>query len=106
MSTGLRQTLVALLAGPILFTVHFWGVYLTAEWDCRFGSSNRVTVVVTLVATVVAAAATGWLTWRSYRHRQDDDPDDVIALAGLLLSGISVVAVLFVGVTALVLPPC
>lgn len=106
MTRDLRHTLVTLLAAPIIFTVYFWGVYLTAEADCRFGSSNWIVVAVTLAGTVVALAATGWLAWRSYRLRQHEDTEAVIALAGLLISGISTVAVLFVGVTALVLPPC
>jgi hypothetical protein len=106
-------------------------VYLAVEAGCTgAGPGLRlfnppVPTVMTLVATAVAAIAclgfAGWahLRWRANKHDslmdeagdlsgdpQKHDHGGSLAFAGFLLSLISFVAILFVGLPALVLPAC
>jgi hypothetical protein len=124
-------TATSLLAGPVIWSVHFMLVYLVAEGGCTGdGPGLRlfdppVPKVVTLAATAVAAfaslacAAWAYRRWRAVRHEQEageaaDRPSDLderdsggsLAFAGFLLSLLSFVMVLFVGLPALVLPSC
>ena len=124
---------VLLLIGPVVWFSHFMLVYLVAEAGCTGdGPGLRlfdppVPVITTLVATVIAVpicvAGTVW-AWRWWRRSVEEVPsaadsgetlsgefdDDrrrgSLAFAGLLLSGFSVVAVLFTAAPALVLGPC
>ena len=123
-----RVTWVVFLGGPVIWFAHFMVVYLVAEAGCTGGGAGlrvfdppvpaRVTLVVTALAAVGCLAFAGW-GYRWYvasRHRDAaDDPGDLagahadrdrggtLALAGFLLSLFSLVAVLFVGLPALVL---
>lgn len=118
---------VVFLGGPVIWLSHFMLVYLVAEAGCTGGGPGLrafnppVPATVTLAATVVAAA--GCLTFAAWGHRRwvaarhsvaADDPggltgpyeerDDgaTMAFASLLLSLFSFIAVLFVGLPALV----
>jgi hypothetical protein len=126
-----RVIWVAFLAGPIIWFAHFMIVYMVAEAGCSGGGPGLevfdppVPTVVTVAATVVAALACVWTaawTWRRWRFRPrtqpwgatDDlaadldqgDRDGLLSFAGFLLSVLSLVSVLFVGLPALVLPAC
>jgi hypothetical protein len=123
-----RIALVILLAGPVLAITHFMLVYLAAEAGCMGdGPGLRlfdppVPDIVTLVATtVVAMACLGFARWSFIRWRErrrepgeaastDDllapDRGGELAFAGLLLSALSFVTVLLVGVPAIFLPTC
>jgi hypothetical protein len=121
-----RAAWVAFLAGPVIWFIHFMVVYLAVEAGCTGeGPGLRVfnppvSDIVTLAATAVAAPAcvvfAGWafLRWRARRHGQAPDDGELevhdrggsLAFAGLLLSSLSFVAILFVGLPALVLPAC
>jgi hypothetical protein len=119
---------VVLLGGPVIWFTHFMFVYLVAEAGCAGGGPGLrafnppVPSVVTLAATAVAAA--GCLAMAAWAHRRwvaaqqgpaADDPGDLagryeehqrggtLAFASLLLALFSFVAVLFVGLPALVL---
>ena len=123
-----RVTWVVFLGGPVIWFVHFMVVYLVAEAGCTGGGPGLrvfdppVPAAVTLVATALAAAGclafAGW-GYRWYvasRHLEaaddsgdlsgahaDRDRGGTLAFAGFLLSLFSFVAVLFVGLPALVL---
>jgi len=126
-----RVIWVALLAGPIIWFVHFMVVYMVAEAGCTGGGPGLevfrppAATIVTIVATVVAALACVWAAvWALRRWQARDDrsgaamTDDVgadlehgdrnglLAFVGFLLSSLSVVAILMVGLPALVLPAC
>ena len=126
-----RVTWLVFLAGPVIWFVHFMVVYLAVEAGCTGAGpglrlfSPPVPTVVTLVATAIAAIAclglAGWaqLRWRASKHEPGVDgagdlsgdlEDHVhggsLAFAGSLLSLLSFVAILFVGLPALVLPAC
>jgi hypothetical protein len=123
-----RVTWVAFLGGPVTWLTHFMLVYLVAEAGCT-GDGRGLTAFdppvpsrVTLAATVVAAA--GCVAFAAWSHRrwaacrrgeaaddpgglagphQEHDRGGTLAFAGLLLSVFSLVAVLIVGLPALVL---
>jgi hypothetical protein len=119
---------VVFLGGPVIWFSHFMLVYLVAEAGCTGGGAGLrafnppVPSAVTLAATAVAAlgclAFSAWAhkRWVAARHGPAaDDPGGLagdheehhrggtLAFASLLLSLFSFVAVLFVGVPALVL---
>ncbi len=116
------------LGGPVIWFSHFMLVYLVAEAGCTGGGPGLrafnppVPSVVTLAATAVAVA--GCLAFAVWGHRrwvaarqgvavddshrlsgehQEGDPGGTMAFAGFLLSLFFVVAVLIVGLPALVL---
>ena len=122
-----RFALAMFVAGPVIWSVHFLLVYLVTEAGCT-GEGPGLTLfdppvpkAVTLAATAAAAlaalACAGW-SWRRWRTDaaevaadiagglQDRDRGGTLAFAGFLLSLLSVVTILFVGLPALVLPSC
>ncbi len=120
-----RRTLALFLAGPLIWTAHFLIVYLVAEAGCTGDGPGLnlldppVPTVATLAATAVAALAClatargGYRRWRADQHERADgaglEPPDrggALAFTGFLLSLLGFVAVLFVGLPALVLHPC
>ena len=126
-----RTALIVFLIGPILWATHFGIVYLVAEAGCTgAGMGLRfldppVPTIVAVVATVVAGIAclgTAWWAYRRWRavasRTADEDAavrtglpgDDVrggtLEFAGFLLSLLSFVSVLMVGLPALALTPC
>jgi hypothetical protein len=118
-----RAAWLLLLAGPVLWALHFMAVYLVAEAACSAGDSTAEVLglpwlsFVTVVATVVAAAATLILSvvaWRYWRARTDDPTGWIagdernagLALGGFLLGLMFTVAILFVGLPAAFLDPC
>jgi hypothetical protein len=126
-----RWALFMFVSGPILWSVHFMLVYLVTEAGCSGDGPGLslfdppVPKVVTLAATAAAAAAAlGCATWWyrrwqvSEQERAADEAGDLagglterdrggtLAFAGFLLSLLSVVTILFVGLPALVLASC
>jgi hypothetical protein len=125
-----RFALAMFVAGPVIWSVHFMLVYLVTEAGCS-GDGPGLTLfdppvpkVVTLAATAAAAVAAlacaGW-SWRRWRTNaeaaadeaadlagglQDRDRGGTLAFAGFLLSLLSVVTILSVGLPALVLSSC
>ncbi len=128
------RTWILLLTGPVTWATHFMVVYLVVEALCAtvttadggiptwLGASTPV--AVTLAVTAVAAAviiADLIFTARRYRQatraadRQDEDAADIdsqlvrdrhMLFVGCLLSPLSLVAVLLVGLSALWVPTC
>lgn len=120
-----------LLLGPATWATHFMVVYLLVEAWCSpaspgpetwLGSPAPVsaTVVATGVATVVILVGTAFTALR-YRQaiaeagRRHADATDIdhqlirdrqLLFVGLLLGGVSVLAVLVVGLPALWVPTC
>lgn len=120
---GAKSTMALFLAGPVIWTGHFLLVYLVVEAGCTgSGPGLRlfqppVATVLTLVATAVAVAAcltTAVLAHRRWRVTRQRDQEAVsqpghgaaLAFSGFALSLLGVVTVLFVGLPALLLPPC
>ena len=120
-----RTVIAVFVASPIIWSVHFMVVYLVTEAGCTGDGPGLnvfdppVPIVVTLVATAVAAGACLAMAGWSYRRMRSaraegsegvglEPPDrgGAMAFVSLLLSLIGVVTVLFVGLPALVLPAC
>ena len=129
-----RFALAMFVAGPVIWSVHFLLVYLVTEAGCSGDGPGLtlfdppvprvVTLAVTAAAVAAALACAGW-SWRRWRASgaeaaaeaadqaadiagglQDQDRGGTLAFAGFLLSLLSVVTILFVGLPALVLPSC
>jgi hypothetical protein len=126
-----RFALAMFVAGPLIWSVHFLLVYLVVEAGCTGDGPGLtlfdppvpkvVTLAVTAAAVAAALACAGW-SWRRWRASgaepaadeaadlagslQDRDRGGTLAFAGFLLSLLSVVTILFVGLPALVLPSC
>jgi hypothetical protein len=126
-----RWSLFMFVSGPVIWSVHFMLVYLVTEAGCTGDGPGLalfdppVPKAVTLAATAAAAVAalacaTWWYRrWRAGEHEPvaneaadlaggltDRDRGGTLAFAGFLLSLLSVVTILFVGLPALVLPSC
>ena len=126
-----RPIWVALLAGPVIWFAYFVLVYMVTEAGCTGGGPGLrllappVPTVVTVVATVLAAiACLAAAVWAHRRwQRRDDrsgtamtddlaadlemgDRNGLLAFVGFLLSLLSFVSVLLIGLPALVLPAC
>lgn len=108
---GALLTYALLLAGPLIWSAHFFLVYFVSELGCTADGGGLevfdapVPTVFTVVTTAVAALAclaTAW--WAHRRARHDDKP--TVLRAGALLSLLGFVTVLFVGAPAVVFPPC
>lgn len=104
-----------LLAGPVLWSVHFGVVYFFSEAACAarehpqrvpfIGEGVLVPVVVvsTLVLGALLAAST-WAVWRVARRSEGDQA--VMAWGGVLLGALFLYAIVAVGLPALGLDPC
>jgi len=98
---------VLFLAGPVVWYLYFWVVYLAAEAGCAFGF--RGVSVFTVVLTIFSAITVGafaLLARRRSSRRQDGDYRQVLVQAGFLLGVMFLIGTVFVGVPALVLQPC
>ena len=125
-----RWALAMFVAGPLIWSAHFLLVYLVVEAGCSGdGPGLRlfdppVPKVVTLAATAAAAVAAlacagwSWRRWRTNAEAAADEAGDLagghqhrdrggtLAFAGFLLSLLSFVTILAVGLPALFLPSC
>lgn len=101
-----------LLAGPVIWIVHFAVVYLVAEAACAPNVAERwsalggrtldgFVVVATIVAGMACLVATAF-AWRAMRE-PDASP---LHLASVVLAIGSFLSVIAVGAPALVLGPC
>ncbi len=117
-----RVQWVVLLAGPVIWLLHFSVVYLVAEAGCN-GAGDGLEVFgppvpawTTLVATLVAAPACIAVAWWAWNRipggpggEAATDPNaherhKVLSAIGALLALLSLAAVLFVAAAAVWLP--
>ncbi|MBW3603232.1 MAG: hypothetical protein KY434_11125 [Actinobacteria bacterium] len=121
-----RRLWLEFLAGPLIWFAHFMLVYVVVEAGCQGSGAGlelfappvagTVTLVATVVATVACLATAAWAHRRargftdadniSAQARELVDPGGPLAFAGLILSLLSAVAVLFVGLPVLWLGTC
>lgn len=120
-----RDTWLVLLGGPVVWFGHFMVVYLVAEAGCTGSGPGlgvfdppvpaTVTIVATIVAVVACLVLAAWGLRRSRHGVPAGDADDEpaaherhrsLAFVGVVLALLSAVAVLFVGVPALVFTGC
>jgi hypothetical protein len=102
----------SLLAGPILWFVHFMAVYVLAEFSCRANFRNliffspesiRLWITVLTLLLLIPVAAGGALAYRNWRTFPGDGGNDgspldarlnFLVVAGLLLSVIFLVSII------------
>lgn len=108
---GALLTYALFLAGPLIWSTHFFVVYLVSEAGCTGDGpgldvlDSPVPTLVTLVAT--AAAALACLVAAVWAHRRARREERTMLLhAGAMLSVLGFVTVLFVGAPAVVFPGC
>ena len=117
-----RDSLWSLIAGPTIWAVHFLISYISAAIICaKFGGTASIEVLRVFIAivTVVALIAIWFVgvqatdDWRRALNAEwaaDANTLDVrrrfVGRAAFLLSGLSGVAVLYVGLTVLFVSSC
>lgn len=117
-----NQTLWLLAGSPLVWAAHFLASYLTAAVWCekvagRGGSlwGARMAIVVYTLVAIAAIAAIGWSGYRRHSYgtatvpHDYDSPEDrhrFLGFATVLLSGISMVATLYVALAAFYLETC
>jgi hypothetical protein len=114
------ESLWTLFTAPVVWAAHFLICYvLAAVWCAKRGDSGFGVVQVGIAAATLAAVAmilfAAWLAWRQWGFGTHDPPhDDPTArdrrrfqgFATLLLSGLSLVAVLYVALPLLFIDGC
>jgi hypothetical protein len=109
-----RVTWAVLLAGPVTWLSHFMLVYLVAEAGCTGDGPGLRLFNPPVPAAVAALACLAFARWGYRRWRashtaelssgvENSDRDGSLAFAGFLLSSFFFVAILFVGLPALVM---
>lgn len=102
------------LAAPVIWYLHFWGIYLLAEAGCfaarTAGSQPLWLIAVILITTVAAVGAIAWTTWLAWRRWRERDETarsrSALYYIGFILGPLFALATLFVGLPAAFLPPC
>ena len=114
------ETLWTLFTAPVVWAAHFLVCYvLAAVWCAKSGDIGFGVVQAGIAAATLAAVAmillSAWLAWRQWGFGTYDPPhDDPTAhdrrrfqgFATLLLSGLSLVAVLYVALPLLFIDGC
>ena len=115
-----RSAVAVFLAGPVIATLYFAVVYLVTEAGCSGDGPGLdafdppvptvVTLVATAVASVACALAAGW-AYRRWRRGREGSGEELVdheplAFVGFLMSLLSLVTVLMLGLPALVLSAC
>ena len=127
--TNARALWVQLLAGPVLWSIHFLVSYMIVEAACQAGWSFTILGMsglsfLVIVLTALAVLGTVFFAFKSYRgwrgihadRRLRDQfregstwfegPVDFMYFSGLLLSVLFAIVILMVGLPALFLQPC
>lgn len=116
------ESLWTLFTGPAVWAAHFLVCYVGAAVSCEkpalFGGDFGLVRAGILAATLVALGLivlSAWLAWRQWGFGTGDPPHDeptrhdrllFQGFATLLLSGLSVIAVIFVALPALFVTEC
>jgi hypothetical protein len=94
------RTWTFLLAGLLVWTVHFFGIYTIASIWLTSTTSRALTLVLTLLCL----GANGWLLRRALpalRASRSDEVDHWVALVATLGIALSLLAVLWQGLPAI-----
>lgn len=120
---------VQLLAGPLLWSIHFIVGYLLIEASCRAGWNFQILgmnglsflVIALTVLAVLGAVLSGVGSYRGWRRvntggnlwhqlrdtsHWSDEPTEFVYFSGFLLSALFAVTIVMVGLPALFLYPC
>jgi nitrate reductase NapE component len=118
---GLRQTLWALVVAPTAWALHFLFCYVFAAIACAKGGRTemlgdvRIGVALATVVALAVVIASGFVAWAQsvtegdpppHQESTDEDRLRFLAVATLLLSGLSFIAILFSAIPAFVFEDC
>lgn len=108
--------LASMVAGPVIWSVHFVVCYVLVSLACSLGWSTpgvagmnfaELGIALVTLAALGLLGYTGAINMRKYRDAgADNDVSRFVALNSLLLCGLSMVAMVWVAFPALVLPTC
>jgi hypothetical protein len=90
-----------LLTGPLIWTAHFFALYLTESYACA-GMSSGIVRAIGLGGTLLAFAAVCFAAWTFWRSAQADSLS-AFALPLAILSG---VAIAWTALPVVLLPAC
>ncbi len=120
-SRRLRHTLWALIASPTVWSLHFLFCYVYASIRCAKGGrlepldDVRFAITIATLAALLLVAACGFIAWRETRiegdpppHQESTDEDRLrfLAVATMLLSALSFVAIVFTAMPAFIFGDC
>jgi hypothetical protein len=120
-SRRLRHTLWALIASPTVWSLHFLFCYVYASIRCAKGGrlepldDVRFAITIATIGALLLVAACGFTAWRTTRiegdpppHQESTDEDRLrfLAVATMLLSALSFVAIVFTALPAFVFGDC
>ena len=115
------STLWALIAPPTIWSLHFLFCYVYAAIRCAKGGALqplddvRIVVAVATLLALVPVVASGYVAWAQARLEGGTPPHDestpgdrhrFLALAKLLLAGLSFVAIVYTAIPAFMFPDC
>lgn len=118
-----RDSLIGMVAGPLVWAAHFLFCYVLVSVACAFGFASAAgggwgTVPILLViASVLALASIAGLALLAYRRggeaggsRRPEDAEAArhrfMSLTAMLLGVLSAIGVVYTSVPLFVLPPC
>jgi hypothetical protein len=113
----------SILAGPIIWFVHFFGVYAIAEFGCRANFNNllflapdniRVAIAAITGGMLIIVAAGGMIAWRLSKQLPMPQHDEEAPIAytrflvmlGIFLSLLFFISIIVTAVPAFVLNVC
>lgn len=106
-----KRLMLLLMWAPAVWIIFFWVVYLVAEVACvdqPIGTSigDSALIAFVIVSTAVALAGVGSVLPWARRRGAEAGGDEGLRLTVILLVGCFILAIVAVGVPALVLDPC
>jgi hypothetical protein len=116
-----RETLWALVAAPTVWALHFLFCYFYAAVQCAKGGRSatlddvRIVIAVATAVALLLVAVSAFFAWSLSRmegdpppHQDSTDEDRVrfLAVATLMLAGLSFVAIVFTAIPAFIFESC
>lgn len=117
----LKSTLWALIVPPTLWALHFLFCYIYAAIRCAKSgpleviSDVRSAIAVATVVSLLLVLVSGYIAWAQsliegdpppHQESTDEDRLRFLAVATLLLAGLSFVAILFTALPAFIFEDC
>lgn len=102
----------SILAGPIVWLASYELIFALSGWSCAHGKAALY--IVSAIAFAISAGA-GFLGWAEFRRLGNEWPSDgdgavpraqVMAVGGILLSGISCLVIVAQGIAEAMLGRC
>jgi hypothetical protein len=118
MSGARTLQVLAMLGGMIAWAVQFTVIYGVTSTLCGRGWADvsllgtgvvQATIIVTTLVALAATASIFFLLFRIHRHEDGQlvsAASVFMTQAGILINGLSLVAILWQGVPGLILPAC